>query len=203
MVRVGGSAEGLGRAIVLGLVIERADSRYQLDRRLRERFGAADYSEGTARRAVKQLEKDGLVRACEGRSRLSRAGTVYEATPAGVESFHGWIRSSLPMRAVREELHAKIALCAPGDLPRMVEIADEAIVVSMARLEGLNFRARKRGSGLASTDWPACMDMIVSRGEQAWWESRLKWLHKVRAFLATELDWLQNGDRVGVAGGTR
>ncbi len=206
MVRVGGSAEGLGRAIVLGLVIERADSGYQLDKRLKERFGAAGYSEGTARSAVKQLEKDGLVRAREGRSRLrstGRAPGIYEATPAGLESFREWLRASLSMPAVREELHAKIALCAPADMPRMVEIVGEAIVVSMARLEGLNFRARKRRSELVSTDWPACMDMIVSSGEQAWWESRLKWLHKVRAFLEKELQRLQSGHGPGVAGRTR
>lgn len=202
MAHVGGSAEGLGRAIVLGLIVERADSCYQLDKRLKERFGGADYSDGTARRAVKQMESEGLVRACEVRSRLrstGRAGTIYEATQAGVESFRGWLRASLSMPAVREELHAKIALCAPEDMPRMVEIVEEAIVVSMTRLEGLNFRARKRRSGLTSTDWPACMDMIVSSGEQAWWESRLKWLHKVRAFLEKELQRLQTGHGPGVA----
>lgn len=207
MVRVVGGAEGLGRAIVLGLVVERADSCYQLDKRLGERFGSADYSSGTARQAVKQLEKDGLVRASEGRSRLrsvgGRVAAIYEATPAGVESFREWLRASLSMPAVREELHAKIALCAPTDMPRMVEIVDEAIVVSTARLEGLNFRVRTRRGEFASTDWQACMDMIVSSGDQAWWESRLKWLHKVRAFLEAELRQLQGGHGPGVAGRTR
>lgn len=190
MVRVGGVAEGLGRAIVLGLVVERTDSCYQLDRRLKDRFGSAGYSDGTARQAIKQLERDGLVRTCEGRGRLKsmggRAAAIYEATPAGVESFGEWLRASLSTPAVREELHAKIALCTPADMPRMVEIVDEAIVVSMTKLEGLNFRARKRRGELDAGNWAACMDMVVSSGDQAWWESRIKWLHKVRAFLEEE-----------------
>lgn len=206
MVRVGGGAEGLGRAIVLGLVVERTDSCYQLQRRLNERFGSADYSDGAARQAIKQLHRDGLVRTCEGRGRLkspSGRATIYEATPAGVESFRDWLRASLSLPAVREELHAKIALCTPADMPRMVEIVDEAVVVSMTRLEGLNFRARKRRGDLDPSDWAACMDMIVSSGDQAWWESRIKWLHKVRAFLESELQRLQDGRGSGVAGRTR
>jgi DNA-binding PadR family transcriptional regulator len=207
MVRVGGGADGLGRAIVLGLVVERADSCYQLERRLKERFGSAGYSDGTARQAIKQLQRDGLLRICEPRGRLrsvgGRAAAIYEPTPAGLESFREWLRASLSFPAVREELHAKIALCSPADLPRMVEIVNEAIVVSMTRLEGLNFRARKRRGVLDSDDWAACMDMIVSGGDQAWWDSRLKWLHRVRAFLEEELQRLPSGHGQGATGRTR
>ncbi|HEY8304796.1 MAG TPA: hypothetical protein VIG42_09460 [Solirubrobacteraceae bacterium] len=192
MAEVATGSDGFGREIVLGLVVEQPSNCYQLDRRLAERFGSGGYSDGTARHAIPRLVEHGFVQAvrdlaCLSSSRRVRARcTVYEATPTGVDHFCEWMWSSVSTPPVREELHAKIALCRPDDLPRMVEVVREAEAVCAGKLEGLNWRLRSHRRDLDPQDFRVRMGLVVSTGDQAWWESRIKWLQKVRAYLEQE-----------------
>jgi DNA-binding PadR family transcriptional regulator len=185
-------AEGLGREIVLGLLIERPGSSYQLEKRLREQFDSADYAQGTARQTLKRLQELGLARPADGGARSgsrSREARLWEATPAGVASFSAWIRESVATPPVREELHAKIALCQPKDLPRLVEVVREAERVCVYQLQAANRRLRERhehGTG-EGRDWAAGMALVVAASEKAWWDSRIKWLQDVRIYLDEEL----------------
>ena len=141
--------------IVLGLLIEQPDTCYQLDKRIAERLGSAQFSRGAASRAVERLLERKLVRPAdiEERSELRVVGgrkkTVYEITPSGVDHFERWLRSSTQTPPVREELHAKIALWGSAELSRLIEIVREAEMACTLRLQDLN---RRRGpSGRSAT----------------------------------------------------
>lgn len=185
-----GGADGLGREIVLGLLIERPGSSYQIEKRLRQRFDSSDYAEGTARQTLKRLHEQGLARPADAdaaRVRRSREARLWEATPAGIETFRAWIRESVGTPPVREELHAKIALCQPQDLPRLIDVVREAERVCVFQLQEMNRRLRERREALDGRDWAAGMDLVVAAGEKAWWDSRIKWLQGVRIYLDEEL----------------
>lgn len=185
-------SDTFGRKIILGLLVEQPSNCYQLDRRLAERFGSAGYTHGTARQTIKRLVDEGLVRTASVERRVTTGGgirartTVYETTSAGAAHFHEWMWASVSTPPVREELHAKIALCQPADLPRMVEMVREAETICTGKLEGLNWRVRTRREDLDPEDFRVRMDLVVSTGDQAWWESRIKWLQKVRMYLENE-----------------
>lgn len=192
MAQVARRADGFGRELVLGLLVEEPANCYQLDRRLTKRFGSASYTNGMARQAIGRLIDEELVRVVDGEQRVVSVGglgsraTVYEATPSGIEHFKRWMWAAISTPPVREELHAKIALCRPDDLPRMIVVVRKAESVCTGKLQGLNSRVRSRRCVLDEDDFRARMDLVVSTGDQAWWESRIKWLQKVRVYLEDE-----------------
>jgi DNA-binding PadR family transcriptional regulator len=198
MARVAKGSDGFGPELVLGLLAERASNCYQLDRRLTERFGSAGYTQGVARQAIGRLVDDGFVRVVGGGARLASSGgglrargTVYEATQAGVERFEQWMWASVSTPPVREELHAKIALCRPADLQRMVAVVREAESVCTGKLQSLNLRVQSCRVDPHLEDFRARMDLVVRTGDQAWWDSRIKWLQRVRVYLEDE--WKRYG----------
>jgi DNA-binding PadR family transcriptional regulator len=183
---------------VLGLVIELPGNSYQLERRLEGRFGSAQFGHATAYHALKRLTKQGLIRPVEdpgpsakssdgaGSEPAELPGTIYEATAAGVAHFKHWLRASTATPPVREELQAKIAFCGPEDLPRMVEIVREAELACAAQLEDLNERMRRQRRLEVDDPWRRLMGMIVTAGDVAWWDSRIKWLQALRQYLQSE-----------------
>lgn len=191
MAQVARRSDGFGRELVLGLLVEEPANCYQLDRRLTKRFGSAGYTNGTARQAIGRLIDEKLVRVVDREQHVVSVGgsraTVYEATSSGIEHFQRWMWAAISTPPVREELHAKVALCRPADLPRMIVLVRKAESVCTGKLQGLNSRVRSRRCALDEEDFRARMDLVVSSGDQAWWESRIKWLQKVRVYL--EVEW--------------
>ncbi|HEY5344224.1 MAG TPA: hypothetical protein VIJ66_11285 [Solirubrobacteraceae bacterium] len=183
---------------VLGLVLERPGNSYQLERRLEGRFGSAQFGHATAYHALKRLTKQGLIRPVEDSSppadssadaltaTAELSATAYEATPEGAAHFKHWLRASTATPPVREELQAKIAFCGPEDLPRMVEIVREAELACAVQLEDLNERMRRQRRLEGDDPWRRLMGMIVTAGDVAWWDSRIKWLHALRQYLQSE-----------------
>jgi hypothetical protein len=183
---------------VLGLVIELPGNSYQLERRLEGRFGSAQFGHATAYHALKRLTKQGLIRPIEdssppaeppedaGTEAADLPGTAYEATPDGVAYFKHWLRASSATPPVREELQAKIAFCGPEDLPRMVEIVREAELACAAQLEDLNARMRRQRRMESDDAWRRLTGLIVTAGDAAWWDSRIKWLQTLRQYLQSE-----------------
>jgi DNA-binding PadR family transcriptional regulator len=194
-----------GGNAVLGLLIERPCNSYQLERRLERRFGSAGFAHGTAYHAVKRLSSQGLIRPVAPYSPLQKGSqsdgslhsTAYEATPRGVEHFRRWLRSSTSIPPVREELLAKIAFCEPSDLPRMIEIVRDAELACIAQLEAVN-QGMRSARGLAGDDqWRRLMSLIVTAGDVAWWDARIKWLQDVRRYLQREGQRYASGHRPG------
>lgn len=193
MGRTASGSDGFGREVILGLLAEEPSCAYQLDRRLSERFGSAGYTNGMAHKTVKRLYRDGLVRPVDSEAfaaaadGVSRAGSVvYEATPSGIDHFQRWMWASVSTPPVREELHAKIALCQPDDLPRMIDLVRKAEVVCAGKLQSLNREVQARRVNADPELWSTRMDLVVSTGDQAWWESRISWLQRVHQFLEKE-----------------
>jgi hypothetical protein len=185
---------------VLGLVIELPGNSYQLEQRLEGRFGSAQFSHATAYHALKRLAKQGLIRPIEDSSPPAQSATsdgagldvtelpatAYEATPAGITHFRRWLRASTATPPLREELQAKIAFCGPDDLPRMIEIVREAELACAAQLEDLNERMRRQRLLDRDDAWRRLTGMIVTAGDVAWWDARIKWLQTLRQYLQRE-----------------
>lgn len=163
--------------VVLGLVIEHPGSGYHVAQRLRERLASSEFAEPTVQRALGSLTAQGLVVRREQR---------YEATDSGIEHFQEWLASSTSMPPVREDLHAKIALCRPQDLSRLIDVVRDAELACTGRLEQLNRRIRLEHQGTQPQDWKARMSVVVEAGDIAWWDGRIKWLQNVRLYLVRE-----------------
>jgi DNA-binding PadR family transcriptional regulator len=175
--------------IVLGLLIEQPDSCYQLDKRIAERLASAQFSRGTASRAVERLLERDFVRPAEVEEQAGlrvvdgRKKTIFEATPAGAEHFERWLRTSTQIPPVREELHAKIALCRFAELPRLIEIVREAEFACARQLEAQNRQVRAGRQATGASEWERTLQLIMSSGEVTWWDARIKWLQAVRVYL--------------------
>lgn len=184
-----GGSDGLGREIVLGLLVEEPGNAYQVEMRLNQRFGSHDYTQGVARQSLRRLGELGFARPVARRAvdEGARESQLWEATPEGVARSREWIREQIRKPPVREELHAKVALCRPDDLPRLVEVVSEAERMCVLELQRTNQQMRIRRAGLPAGDWATSMDLIVNAGEQAWWDSRIKWLQSVRMYLEREV----------------
>jgi DNA-binding PadR family transcriptional regulator len=199
------AADGFGREVILGLLAEEPSSCYQLDRRLADRFGSVGYTSGMAAKTVKRLVGAGLVRRVDSATQaavgiVGNAGVpVYEPTSAGIEHFREWMWASITTPPVREELHAKIALCRPGDLPRMIELVHAATLVCAGKLQDLNLETQRRRRLANPMRWSTQMDVVVSTGDQVWWECRIKWLQGVRVYLEGALQEYRTGSYPRVA----
>jgi DNA-binding PadR family transcriptional regulator len=172
---------------VLGLVIERPGYGYQLAQRLDERFGSSGFAPSGVYSALDQLSRDELVRSAGEMSpgRAGRAGraaprTIYEVTEGGLEHFEGWMLDPTPTPPLRDELHMKIALCRPGNVPRLIEAVTGQELVCLGRLQDL----KRLNEETASTrDWSRLMGTLAAEAEIAFWKARIEWLQNARELL--------------------
>jgi DNA-binding PadR family transcriptional regulator len=171
---------------ILGLVIERPGYGYQLAQRLEERFGSSAFAPSGVYSALDQLTRDELVRAAgEMRGdRASRAAprTIYEATEEGVEHFEAWILGSSPTPPLRDELHMKIALCRPSNLPRLIELVYGQELACMGRLQDLKLTSEAESRGDIQ-EWSRLMRILSRDAEIALWKARIEWLQSARELL--------------------
>ncbi|HWJ51375.1 MAG TPA: helix-turn-helix transcriptional regulator [Solirubrobacteraceae bacterium] len=172
---------------ILGLVIERPGYGYQLAQRLEERFGSSAFAPSGVYSALDQLTRDELVRAAgemRGGRGVSRAAprTIYEATDEGVEHFEGWMLGSSPTPPLRDELHMKIALCRPSDLPRLIELVYGQELACMGRLQDLKLTTEAESKGDVQ-EWSRLMRILSRDAEIALWKARIEWLQSARELL--------------------
>ncbi len=139
---------------VLGLVIEQPDSASQLGRRLVERFRSAQFTRSTGHNALTRLDPSGACACSHRRREPRRARSATRRRRRDIEHFRAWLRaSSTAAPALREELQAKIAFCAPDDLPRLIDAicAEERACASM-------FAAAQGRLSAAELVAPRCSD---------------------------------------------
>lgn len=183
---------------ILGLVIERPGYGYQLAQRLEERFGSSCFAPSGVYSALDQLSRDKLVRAAgelgPGPARRSAPRMIYEATERGAERFEAWILGSSPTPPLRDELHMKIALCRPGNLPRLIDLVYGQELACIGRLRDLTQDSEPRGAdasaGAASAqlaaepqDWSRLMRALTRDAEIALWKARIEWLRSAKELL--------------------
>jgi DNA-binding PadR family transcriptional regulator len=175
---------------VLGLVIQRPGYGYQLEQRVKERFGSAQFVASSIYKALGRLEKDSLIRVVGGED-LEIAGAdaarerriKYEATPEGVIYFKQWLRASSSVPLVREELQLRLAFCEPHELPRLIEIIHGEELVCLAMLAEFKRNLDSQPPPAGREEWARLMDMAVDHAEAGFWDARIRWLQNVRLFL--------------------
>jgi DNA-binding PadR family transcriptional regulator len=175
---------------VLGLVIQRPGYGYQLEQRVKERFGSAQFVASSIYKALGRLEKDRLIRVVGGEelelADAERSRRIkYEATPEGVAYFRQWLRASSSVPLVREELQLRIAFCEPHELPRLIEIVEGEEIVCLTMLgefqRSIDDEDEETLDG--PREWSRLMDMAVDHAEAGFWDARIRWLQDVRLFL--------------------
>ncbi|HEX5146769.1 MAG TPA: helix-turn-helix transcriptional regulator [Conexibacter sp.] len=183
---------------VLGLLAQRRGYGYDLVQRFEEQVGPAwQLNAGAIYVALDKLEQEGLVRPITGgdgeapvtRRRTARGAprVIYEATPRGLERFEEWMAAGSTMSPLREELHLKLALSQPRNLPRLIELTYEQEQGCLERLEhylgGSSFDEL-----LASAQpWSAVASVMVRDAEIAHLQATVEWLRRIREAMR----WLQ------------
>ncbi|HXA55395.1 MAG TPA: hypothetical protein VNV37_11040 [Solirubrobacteraceae bacterium] len=128
-------------------------------------------------------EEVGLRRAAPRRTPGSRADSrSFEATAAGVRHFEEWLLRSSTAPPLRDELHMKVALCQPHNLPRLVELVYGQELVCLARVQELK-HTFERMRPPAPNRWSGLVLVHIRDAELSFWEARLAWLQGVRASL--------------------
>jgi DNA-binding PadR family transcriptional regulator len=175
---------------VLGLVIQRPGYGYQLEQRVKERFGSAQFVASSIYKALGRLEKDNLIRVVGGSEEIELDGGAerqrrikYEATPQGADYFREWLRASSSVPLVREELQLRIAFCEPHELPRLIEIIHGEEQVCLAMLNEFQRSVREGERLNGRREWSRLMDLAVDHAEAGFWDARIRWLQDVRVFL--------------------
>jgi DNA-binding PadR family transcriptional regulator len=199
---------------ILGLVIERPGYGYQLAQRLDERFGSSSFAPSGVYAALDQLSRDEFVRAAgemgPGPARRSAPRMIYEATERGIEHFEAWILGSSPTPPLRDELHMKIVLCRPGNLPRLIDVVHGQELACMGRLRDLTKRSDSSfgsdvigSSGIVAgaqagepQDWSRLMRALANDAEIALWRARIEWLRSARELLRRLLKHEERPDSV-------
>jgi len=192
---------------VLGLVIEEPGPPHRLTAKLRQRLSSAEFVDSNVYSALSRLERDGLVRAVESdaaqepvrlaavaadgttrrlatrRSTSTRSDArAFEATAAGVAHFEEWLLGSSSAPPLRDELHMKVALCQPHNLPRLIELVYGQELVCLGRVQELR-RSFQRLAPPAPDRWSGLVLVHVRDAELSFWDARLTWLQGVRASL--------------------
>jgi hypothetical protein len=106
----------------------------------------------------------------------------FEATPAGVRHFEEWLLRSSTAPPLRDELHMKVALCQPHNLPRLVELVYGQELICLARVQELK-RTFERMRPPAPNRWSGLVLVHIRDAELSFWEARLTWLQGVRESL--------------------
>jgi hypothetical protein len=106
----------------------------------------------------------------------------FEATPAGVRHFEEWLLRSSTAPPLRDELHMKVALCQPHNLPRLVELVYGQELICLGRVQELK-HTFERMRPPAPNRWSGLVLVHIRDAELSFWEARLTWLQGVRASL--------------------
>jgi DNA-binding PadR family transcriptional regulator len=109
-----------GSMAILGLLIQRPDTASGVALRLTEEFPRTQWAKSLAYNTLPSLAKQGFARLIEKGPKDSK--DRYEATKEGIDEFRGWLRESVAVApALRDVLHATLALVGDEDLPWLVD----------------------------------------------------------------------------------
>ncbi len=183
---------------VLGLLVQRRGYGYDLVQRFEEQVGPAwQLNAGAIYVALDKLEQEGLVRPITGpdgdvpttRRRTTRGAprVIYEATARGLERFEDWMTTGSSMSPLREELHLKLALSQPRNLPRLIELTYEQEQACLERLEQHLGSASFDDLLASSQPWSAVASVMVRDAEVAHLQATVEWLRRIREAMR----WLQ------------
>ncbi len=196
---------------ILGLVVQRSDTVNSVGARLVERFPHAQWSRSVAHNSLPNLEKQGLVRLVE--HGAERALDRYEATPAGAEEFHDWLRaSSAAPLALRDAVHAKLELAEDDDMPDLIaairaeeDACAREFAAASSRLN-VESQLKRLGAGAQDTgaetvgdnDLRARVKRALLTDEAMLWGMRARRLRRLRRELE---ETVEDGEELGSGDG--
>jgi DNA-binding PadR family transcriptional regulator len=183
---------------VLGLLAQRRGYGYDLVQRFEEQVGPAwQLNAGAIYVALDKLEQEGLVRPIvsgDGEAPVTRRRTVrgaprviYEATPQGLDRFEDWMATGSSMSPLREELHLKLALSQPRNLPRLIQLTYEQEQACLERLEQHLGGATFDELLASGPPWSAVASVMVRDASIAHLQATVEWLRRIREAMR----WLQ------------
>jgi DNA-binding PadR family transcriptional regulator len=166
--------------VVLGLMIERPGYGYGLQQQVTERLGFLDLAESSVYKTIERLEADGWVEEM-GSKRLGyrhrgAQRVLYRATPEGVVQFRRWMAQPSDRAVVRDELHAKLALSNPTDLPDLLRTAEAQAQECLAELASIGSRSLPTGP---LVPWSVVATSLVDDFKARWLESLVDWLDEI------------------------
>lgn len=190
------------KMMVLGLVVQQADTASGVARRLADQFASARFSKTAAYDNMPILGREGFLRLVEKGERP--AHDLYEVTPEGVERFRAWVRRSIMPPMVRDALQGKLEfleLEGAGELVLLVRevreleqahrLAGEAAHVRLIQEQKTAQRVRARGRTPGARER---LRSIQTKDEVALWETMVDRLERLREDLEGLLDDLLAGD---------
>ena len=162
-------------------MIDRPSYGYGLQQQITERLGFLELAESAIYKTIERLEADGWVEEVgekqAGRTRRGAPRVLYRATPEGTEQFQRWMHEPCDRAVVRDELHAKLALADPTDLPQLLEMAEEQAQACLAELTALN--RPPLATVTADIPWSAVARMMTDDFKARWLESLIDWLNAI------------------------
>jgi DNA-binding PadR family transcriptional regulator len=166
--------------VVLGLMIERPGYGYGLQQQFTERLGFLGLAESSVYKTIERLEADGWVEETgprrPGPAHRGAQRVLYRATPEGIVQFKRWMAEPCDRAVVRDELHAKLALSDPSDLPDLLRTAEEQSQQCLAELATIGRRAVPT---TVDQPWGAVATALVDDFKARWLESLVDWLDQM------------------------
>ncbi len=111
--------------MVLGLVIQQADTVAGVARRLSDQFNVARFPVGSAYDNLPSLAKKGYVRLISKGPPEEPTRDRYEATPKGVEHLRGWLLSTELPPLIRDALQCKLEFVEHEDVAELLQLVRE------------------------------------------------------------------------------
>jgi DNA-binding PadR family transcriptional regulator len=184
--------------MVLGLVIQEADTVSGVARRMADRFEVARFPAGSAYDNVPSLAKKGYVRLVAKGPPDEPTQDRYAATPAGVEYFRGWLRSTELPPMIRDALQFKLEFVGHEDIAgllKLVRAQEEIYTAAFDFARGRVLREqRSRRAKTKPVDARTKLQSIQYKDEAALWGLMSKRLENLGEELEKLLEEIASGE---------
>lgn len=174
--------------VVLGQLVQRRGYGYEIADRLRDVFtDLFEFSDTAVYPALAALERKGLIvevsrDSVRREERWSNPRVVYEPTPAGRRRFREWMAEPASKAPLREELHMKLLLAEPEDVPALIEAlrnVEGECRIQLARIIeqplGEHVRSAAQGAAFGAA--------LVQDGVIAHLQTTMEWTQRSRVAL--------------------
>lgn len=177
--------------VVLGLLAERPGYGYELAQRLDSRLGFLGLQANSIYRILDRLEDDGwIVEVGQRRIGHTRRGAVrimYGPTAKGVERLRAWFSAPCDRAGLREELHAKLIVAAPSDLPELLAAVEEQTRECLSDLASMR-RPVLADASHPDVPWSNAAAMLVDDFAARWLQCLADWLDNVSVTLEERIE---------------
>ncbi len=178
--------------MVLGLVIQQADTVAGVARRLTDDFNVARFPASSAYDNMPSLADKGFVRLVSKGPPAEPTKDRYEATTDGVEHFRAWLRSTELPPMIRDALQCKLEFAGREDLTALLRLVHEQEEVYTAAFDIARARVlreqRARRAKNKPVDSRARLRTIQHKDEARLWGMMSKRLERLGDELENLLD---------------